>query len=128
MLQVRPHTMQQLQVAVRRQGGQEQQELFEAPVPSSYVEHKLEQKYGPGALCLEGSNVMLAPALTLQPSQRCVYDVFGGVCGRRWLGRCVRHALAIFRCLLPGAASETFVHACCSPCVLAVPLLPCKFS
>ena len=72
---------QQVQVTVRQQGGQELQELFETPVLSSFVDHKLEQLYGPGALRLEGSNALLAATRALQPAERYIYIVSAGVCG-----------------------------------------------
>jgi hypothetical protein len=74
-------TVPTVQVTVRQQGGQELQELFEAPVLSSFVDHKLEQLYGPGALRLEGSNVLLAATRALQPAERYIYIVSAGVCG-----------------------------------------------
>jgi hypothetical protein len=80
--------VQTVKVVVRQQGGQEQQRVFMTPVPSSFVEHKLEQQYGPGKLCLEVGNAVLAPTEELQSSERYIYDVFAGVCGpSRALGR-----------------------------------------
>jgi hypothetical protein len=72
-----------VKVAVRRQGGQEQQELFTAPVPSSFAWEVLQQQYGPGelCLCLEGSNVVLGPTVELQATERYVYNVLAGVWG-----------------------------------------------
>ena len=70
---------QQVQVTVRQQGGQELQELFETPVLSSFVDHKLEQLYGPGALRLEGSNAVLAATEELQPAEAYVYQVSAGM-------------------------------------------------
>jgi hypothetical protein len=74
-------TMPMVQVTVQKQGGQELQELFETPVLSSFVDHKLEQLYGPGALRLEGSNALLAATRALQPAERYIYNVSAGVCG-----------------------------------------------
>jgi hypothetical protein len=68
-------TMPTVQVTVRQQGGQELQELFRTPVNSSFVDHKLEQLYGPGALRLEGSNAVLAATEELQPAEAYVYQV-----------------------------------------------------
>jgi len=72
---------QQVQVTVRQQGGQELQELFETPVLGSFVDRKLEQLYGPGALRLEGSNALLAATRALQPAEHYIYIVSAGVCG-----------------------------------------------
>lgn len=66
---------QQVQVTVRQQGGQELQELFETPVLGSFVDRKLEQLYGPGALRLEGSNALLAATRALQPAEHYIYIV-----------------------------------------------------
>jgi hypothetical protein len=65
-----------VKVAVR-QGGQQQQQqqcLFRTPAPSSFVEQKLEQMYGPGMLCDEAS-VVLSPTEELQPGIAYFYNV-----------------------------------------------------
>lgn len=82
---------QTVKVAVRRNGRQEQQQLFLAPVSSSFALKVLEEDYGPGRLRLEVNDAVVPPTtLALQPSERYVYDVSAGVCGPSLaLGRCV---------------------------------------
>jgi hypothetical protein len=69
-----------VRVAVRFQRGQQQQEhFFRTFAPSSFVEQKLEQKYGPGMLCDEAS-VVLSPTEELQPGSAYFYNVCAGAC------------------------------------------------
>jgi hypothetical protein len=82
-----------VKVAVR-QGGQQQQQqqcLFRTPAPSSFVEQKLEQMYGPGMLCDEAS-VVLSPTEELQPGIAYFYNVCAGACAVAVCGpSCVKH-------------------------------------
>jgi hypothetical protein len=73
--------MSTVHVTVRQQGRQVQQVHFQTPVDSSFVDHKLEQLYGPGALRLEGSNTVVAASRALQPSESYTYELSAGVCG-----------------------------------------------
>ena len=73
--------MPTVQVTVREQGGQELQELFRTPVNSSFAREQLQQLYGPGLLCLESNNTVVAASRVLQPSESYTYELAAGVCG-----------------------------------------------
>jgi hypothetical protein len=70
--------MPTVQVTVRQQGRQVQQIHFQTPVDSSFVDHKLEQQYGPGLLCLESNNTVVAASRALQPSESYTYELSAG--------------------------------------------------
>ena len=69
-------------VVTVRQGGQESNKEFRGCPESSFVEHKLEQQYGPGELVLH--NAVLAPTEVLQPAETSYAAT--GLAGGWWPG------------------------------------------
>jgi len=65
-------------VTVRQQGRQVQQIHFQTPVDSSFAREQLQQQYGPGLLCLESSNTVVAASRALQPSESYTYELSAG--------------------------------------------------